>query len=117
MTRSLNDYADAHNLDHYDALLRAEEEGLTICKHADPTEGAREGLTADEASDIAAEDPALIYLKSDAALDYLNDIDEQTWERVCGDQDRPTFARLLALDEGQSIEDAWAEAIEHAEAL
>lgn len=52
----------------------------------------------------------------DAALDYLNAIDEETWEQVCGDQDRPTFARL-ALDAGQSIEDAWAEARAHAERL
>jgi len=51
-----------------------------------------------------------------AAIDYLNAIEEQTWERVCGSQGRDEFARL-ALDAGQTIEDAWTEAVAHAESL
>lgn len=39
--------------------------GLRICKHGDPTEGAREGLTAAEALAIVAEDPELIYVTAD----------------------------------------------------
>ena len=42
------DYADAH--------------GLTLSKHADPIEDAREGLSVDEARDIAGEDSSLIYV-------------------------------------------------------
>ncbi|HSH28633.1 MAG TPA: hypothetical protein VK971_01900 [Thiohalobacter sp.] len=46
----------------YDAIEYAEQHGLTLGKYADPTEDAREGLTPDEAREIAAEDPSLIYL-------------------------------------------------------
>lgn len=45
-----------------EAIERAERDGRTLSKHADPTEGAREGLTAAEARDVAREDPSLIYL-------------------------------------------------------
>jgi hypothetical protein len=46
----------------YDAISYAEEHDLLLNKHADPVEGAREGLGPDEAREIAAEDPSLIYL-------------------------------------------------------
>lgn len=35
--------------------------GYTICKHADPIEGEREDLDADEAIEIAGIDRSLIY--------------------------------------------------------
>jgi len=50
------------------------------------------------------------------ALDFLNAIDDQTWERVCGEQGRPEFARL-ALDNGETIEQAWTDALAHAGSL
>jgi len=43
------------------AIAAAARLGLTLCKRADPTEGAREGLTADEAEAVAKEDPSLVY--------------------------------------------------------
>lgn len=45
-----------------DAIEYAEQHGLRLNKHADPTEDAREGLTVDEAREIAREDASLIYL-------------------------------------------------------
>jgi hypothetical protein len=47
----------------YDAIAYAEQHGVRVCKYADPTEGAREDLTPDEARAIAAQDPSLIYLE------------------------------------------------------
>lgn len=46
----------------HDAIEYAAAHDLTLNKYADPTEGAREGLTVDEAREIAAEDPSLIYV-------------------------------------------------------
>ena len=51
------------NLSGYDAIEYAEREGLTLSKYADPTEDARDGLSIEEARDIAREDPALIYIR------------------------------------------------------
>lgn len=42
----------------------AAAEGKTLCKYADPIEGAREGLTLAEALEVAQEDPSLIYVKN-----------------------------------------------------
>lgn len=44
------------------AIEHASQHGGTLCKYADPTEGAREGLTVEEAEDVAREDEGLIYL-------------------------------------------------------
>lgn len=48
-----------------------------------------------------------------SALDWLDQIPDATWERVMGDQDRATFAHL-AIDAGQDIAAAWADAVHHA---
>lgn len=45
------------------AIETAEAKGLTLSKYADPTEGAREGLSVEEARAIAAEDPGLVYVE------------------------------------------------------
>lgn len=37
--------------------------GYALCKHADPTEGDREGLSLEEAQAIAREDVSLLYLR------------------------------------------------------
>ena len=50
------------------------------------------------------------------ALNWLDQIPDATWERVMGDQDRATFARLT-LDAGDDITAAWAEAVNHAATL
>lgn len=49
----------------HEAIEHAEKHGLKLSKYADPTEGARHGLSPDEAREVAAEDPSLIYLKQD----------------------------------------------------
>lgn len=59
MTQTLAAYA-APRETLYAAAERALREGATLAKLADPTEGAREGRTADEAAEIAAEDPGLV---------------------------------------------------------
>ena len=45
-----------------DAIEYAAEHGLTLSKYNDPIEDAREGLTVEEAREVAAEDPSLIYV-------------------------------------------------------
>jgi hypothetical protein len=52
----------AASSDYETALRTAVEAGGIIGKHADPTEGAREGLTVEEALEIASEDVALVYV-------------------------------------------------------
>jgi hypothetical protein len=46
----------------WDAIEYAEAHDLTLCKYNDPIENAREGLTVEEAREIAGEDNGLIYL-------------------------------------------------------
>ena len=46
----------------YAAIRYAEAHGLLLAKHADPLDGARQGLCVQEAFWIALEDPSLIYL-------------------------------------------------------
>ena len=59
------DYADAH--------------GLNLSKHADPIEDAREGLSVDEARDIAEEDSSLIYVDMPGASELdLYEINDGT---------------------------------------
>jgi hypothetical protein len=46
----------------YDAIRYAEAREVTLSKYADPTEDARDGLSPDEAREVAAEDPSLIWV-------------------------------------------------------
>ena len=50
-----------------DAIRVAARDGVTIRKHADPTEGARDGLTIEEAAEIAAQDQSLIFVTVELA--------------------------------------------------
>jgi hypothetical protein len=52
----------------HEAIEYAERHGVTLNKYADPTEGAREGLTVEEARDVASEDPSLIHLPHEQAM-------------------------------------------------
>ena len=46
----------------WEAIKAKEQDAaVVLCKHNDPTEAARENLTAAEAREIAKEDPSLIY--------------------------------------------------------
>lgn len=56
-------------------------EGCKICKYADPVEEAREGLTIDEALDVAREDSGLIYLTRGAEA-HLTEAQERAKERA-----------------------------------
>ena len=51
-----------------EAIEHAEAHNLTLSKYTDPTEEARDGLTPDEAREIAMEDPELIYVNLDEPL-------------------------------------------------
>ena len=51
------------SLTGYEAIEAKEQnDSIVLCKYNDPTEDARENLTADEARQIAKEDPSLIYV-------------------------------------------------------
>jgi len=50
----------------YAAIDYAEEHGVLLNKYQDPTEGGRIGLTVQEARDVAAEDPSLIWVRADS---------------------------------------------------
>jgi len=49
-------------LQGWDAILMAEKRGLRLSKYNDPLEGPQDGLTVEEAKEVAREDPGLIYL-------------------------------------------------------
>jgi len=52
----------------YAAIEAAEADpSIIICKYNDPTEPAREGLTVEEAREVASEDDGLIYAKAKRA--------------------------------------------------
>lgn len=55
------------------AILVAQRLGLPLRKRADPTEGARDGLTADEARAICRQDPSLIYVDSTEVAAAVSD--------------------------------------------
>lgn len=46
----------------FDAIEYADANGLSLSKYQDATEEARDDLTPDEAREVAAEDPGLIWL-------------------------------------------------------
>ena len=46
------------------AIDHAEQSGLTLNKYADPIEEARDGLTIDEAEEVARVDASLIWIKT-----------------------------------------------------
>ena len=50
------------------------------------------------------------------ALDFLTSITDAAWDCIIGHQTREAFAQH-ALDAGESIEDAWCEAVRHANTL
>ena len=78
-----------------DALRYAAERDLLLNKFADPIEGAREGLTIEEARDVAREDPSLIWVEARlvrvndgqeawvvAKADLIDALDAHGWEKI-----------------------------------
>lgn len=102
----LTDYADAHMTDIADAINTAVAEGFRLNTYADPIADAQDDVSEDYAVEVAEVDASLVYLTGAGPLD---EIDETDWRRVCGSQDRPSFARL-AIDLGETIADAWTDA-------
>ncbi len=79
MTSTQNTTAQTVRLTGRAALDYAARHGLELCKHSDPTEGAREGLSVDEAERIAREDAELVYL--DAPVVYrIAPRDSHDWD-------------------------------------
>lgn len=72
------------------AIEYAEATGGTLRKHADPTEGAREGLNPSEARDVAAQDPSLIFCEiTDADAHAIRNL---AWQDRSGEVD-DSYAR------------------------
>jgi len=112
-TIRLIDYADAYLTSMVDAINTATAEGFAVNTYADAVADAQLDTSEDYAAEVAEVDASLVYLTGAGPLD---EIDDGEWARVCGSQDRPTFARL-AIDNGQTVADAWTEAQLAAQAL
>ncbi len=52
----------------------------------------------------------------DDSLDFISSITDAAWDCIIGQQTREAFAQH-ALDAGESIEDAWITAVQHANTL
>lgn len=88
----------------YDAIEIARETGLSIAKHADPMEGARAGLSLEEAEEIASEDPSLVYVEATGILrdaDTNDEIGEATAEQVLASLDAE--AGLIRIDDDGDV--------------
>lgn len=57
------------------AINLAETYDISIYKYADPTEGARELIDIDEAREVAAEDPSLVYVTLSADEIGLDEVE------------------------------------------
>lgn len=68
----------------WQAIEAAEQTGATLGKYADPIEGAREGLTVEQAREVAREDPALVYLDVPASEVEYYGTQEETIVKVAG---------------------------------
>ncbi|MGL4445638.1 MAG: hypothetical protein ACRCU1_18590 [Alsobacter sp.] len=55
---------NTNKLTGHAAIAHAGATGATLNKYADPTEGARSGLTVEEAEDVAREDASLIWCEA-----------------------------------------------------
>jgi len=58
----LTDYAGLLNLDLRDAIAHADECGFDLCTYSSPVGEGEPGVTVEEATAVAGEDPALVYL-------------------------------------------------------
>jgi len=102
----LTDYAEVNDCTIAGAIADAIAEGFTVNTYADPIADAQVDVGEDYAVEVAEVDASLVYLTGAGPLDA---IDDAMWDRVCGSQDRRTFARL-AIDLGETIADAWTDA-------
>ena len=81
---------------------------------------SRDAASADGGAGVIEADGTICYVEGGddfiAATDYLDNIPETEWEVIIGTQSREEFAEL-AIEAGQTIEEAWTEAVAHAESL
>ena len=73
------------------AIQYAEAHGARLRKYADPTEDGRDDLTPDEAIEVAAEDPGLIYI----TLELDQDLDGDRLAVIEIPEDVETEAQIL----------------------
>jgi len=93
-----------------EAIEIAEREGGLLCKYADPTQGARGGLSVREAREIAEEDPSLICLRDIDAAPSRRDIEGHINNTGLG-FDRDEIADLVAYGLTLDAED-WEEELD-----
>jgi len=80
-----------------EAIALAAALGVTLCKYADPIENAREGLTVEEATEIAREDASLIWLaieddtEESCVFGETVETFDDAWRRVAAFDDAETF--------------------------
>lgn len=86
------------NLTGHAAIEYAEKRGLNLCSYASAVEGAREGLTPEQARVIAAEDPCLVY------LDGMTDDAEATPAAITVELDSPVGPRAVVHGEADLTE-------------
>lgn len=78
ITRDGQEDDEMARLTGHDAIEYAEQtEGAILCSYTDPTEEGREGITVDEAREIARQDPTLIYCEPDAEVVWLQSGDSR----------------------------------------
>ena len=75
----------------HDAIAYAEAFEARLQKYADPIEDARDDLTPDEARDVAAEDPSLIYI----TLELEHELDGDQLAVIEVPEDVETEVRIL----------------------
>lgn len=90
-----------------DAIRYAEAHDLTVRKHADPIEGAREGLTVSEAEEVAREDASLIWIEVEAPdliATEARDCADCAWPEGTDDDRRESADWCLTEGDLKSIE-------------
>ena len=103
----LTDYAAAYLTDYATAINTAVAEGFKLNTYADPIADEQLDTSEDYAVEVAAVDASLVYLTGGGPLD---EIDDETWARSTASAvTRAEFA-FLAIDNGETIADAWTAA-------
>jgi hypothetical protein len=99
-------------LEGYAAIEFAQANNLTLNKYADPIEDAREGLTPEEATDVAREDERLIWIDvplQQTAKEHIAEYartwaaradDADWWLPACFSEDSPNMRAALIEELG-----------------
>ena len=90
------------------AITYADAHGFTLCKYADPTEGARVGISVDEARAIAREDASLIWIPRGVSVALVGTDGMRPVVWAVGD----TLAEALAEAGNQELSTREIEALE-----